>query len=194
VISPAAKQTAALVKLAYAASPRLRFHPKHRLPADTPVAQLVGDPRNVAPVPLRPGLRRQRLVRDQRHQQCKIRRKLLLRPELNNGDFHRAIALSTARSSTKAAYANGRLSVEVDLQPGERWHACLLYTLEDGAARFSPPRGCIDQSGESQHGEMMAEWLQTVAKIETSNEEFYRMFRRALEDMAALRLPIGRGS
>jgi hypothetical protein len=83
VISPAAKQTAALVKLAYAASPRLRFHPKHRLPADTPVAQLVGDPRNVAPVPLRPGLRRQRLVRDQRHQQCKIRRKLLLRPELN---------------------------------------------------------------------------------------------------------------
>ena len=40
------------------ASSRLRLHPKHRLPADTPVAQLVGNPRNVAPVPLRPGLRR----------------------------------------------------------------------------------------------------------------------------------------
>ena len=37
---------------------------------------------------------------------------------------------------------------------------------------------------------MMAEWLQTVAKIQTSNEEFYRMFRRALEDMAALRFPM----
>ena len=37
---------------------------------------------------------------------------------------------------------------------------------------------------------MMADWLQTVAKIQTSNEEFYRMFRRALEDMAALRFPI----
>jgi hypothetical protein len=36
----------------------------------------------------------------------------------------------------------------------------------------------------------MAGWLQTVAKIETSNEEFYRLFRQALEDMAALRLPI----
>ena len=36
----------------------------------------------------------------------------------------------------------------------------------------------------------MAEWLKTVVKIETSNEEFYRLFRRALEDMAALRLPI----
>ena len=36
----------------------------------------------------------------------------------------------------------------------------------------------------------MAEWLKTVAKIKTSNEEFYRLFRQALEDMAALRLPI----
>jgi glycogen debranching enzyme len=113
-----------------------------------------------------------------------------LRTTYRNGDFHRSIALSTARSTMKAAYANGRLSFEVDLQPGGRWQTCLLYTLEDGAARFSPPRGCIDLSGESQHGEMMAEWLKTVAKIQTSNEEFYRMFRRALEDMAALRFPI----
>ena len=29
-----------------------------------------------------------------------------------------------------------------------------------------------------------------MAKIETRNEEFYRLFRQALEDMAALRLPI----
>src|SRR5438105_15390537 len=36
----------------------------------------------------------------------------------------------------------------------------------------------------------LADWLRTVAKIQTSNEEFYRLFRRALEDMAALRLPI----
>ena len=36
----------------------------------------------------------------------------------------------------------------------------------------------------------MSEWLKTVVKIETSNEEFYRLFRQALEDMAALRLPI----
>ena len=36
----------------------------------------------------------------------------------------------------------------------------------------------------------MSEWLSTVANIETSNEEFYRLFRQALEDMAALRLPL----
>jgi hypothetical protein len=36
----------------------------------------------------------------------------------------------------------------------------------------------------------MADWLQKVAKIQTSNKEFYRLFRQALEDMAALRPPI----
>ncbi len=36
----------------------------------------------------------------------------------------------------------------------------------------------------------MSEWLKAVAKIRTSNEEFYRLFHQALEDMAALRLPI----
>jgi glycogen debranching enzyme len=36
----------------------------------------------------------------------------------------------------------------------------------------------------------MADWLEKVVKIRTSNEEFYRLFRQALEDMAALRLPM----
>ena len=38
--------------------------------------------------------------------------------------------------------------------------------------------------------EALADWLQSVLKIRTSNEEFYRLYRQALEDMAALRLPI----
>lgn len=113
-----------------------------------------------------------------------------LRTTYRNGDFGRAVAISTARPSGKAAYANGRLSFEVSLGPGEPWRACLLYTLEDGAARLTPPRNCIDYCEKSPHTEALAEWLQAVAKIQASNEEFYRLFRRALEDMAALRLPI----
>ena len=48
-----------------------------------------------------------------------------LRATYRNGDFSRAVALSTARSSSKAAYANGRLSFEIELGPGARWHTCL---------------------------------------------------------------------
>jgi hypothetical protein len=33
-------------------------------------------------------------------------------------------------------------------------------------------------------------WKNTVLKIRTSNDEVYRLFTQAVEDMAALRLPI----
>jgi glycogen debranching enzyme len=113
-----------------------------------------------------------------------------LRTTYRNGDFSRTVTISPARSPTKAVYANGRLSFEVALKPGEAWHCCLRYTLADGDRHFASPTDCIGHSHKSHHGEMMADWLQNVVKITTSNEEFYRLFRQALEDMAALRLPI----
>ena len=113
-----------------------------------------------------------------------------LRTTYRNGDFSRAVTIFPARSSAKAVYANGRLSFEVALEPGESWHCCLLYRLTDGDRHFASPTHCVGQSHKSQPEERMADWLQNVAKIQTSNEEFYRLFRQALEDMAALRLPI----
>jgi glycogen debranching enzyme len=107
-----------------------------------------------------------------------------------NRDFRRAVRYAVVNSSTKAVYANGRLSFEVALKPGAAWHCCLLYTLMDGDRDFAPPTHCIGASHTSHHAETMADWLQGVVKIQTSNEEFYRLFRQALEDMAALRLPI----
>jgi glycogen debranching enzyme len=117
-------------------------------------------------------------------------RRQRVRNAYSNQDFHRAVITSIVRASSKAVYANGRLSFEVDLQPGEGWHTCLLYVLEDGKQPFQAPRECVEASAKSRHSGTLAQWLQTVVKIETSNEEFYRLFRQALEDMAALRLPI----
>ena len=113
-----------------------------------------------------------------------------LRTTYRNGDFSRAVTISPGRSYAKAVYANGRLSFEVAIEPGESWHCCLLYRLTDGDRHFASPTHCVGQSHKSQAEETMADWLQNVAKIQTSNEEFYRLFRQALEDMAALRLPI----
>jgi glycogen debranching enzyme len=113
-----------------------------------------------------------------------------VRTAYSNRDFRRAVTTSVLRAPCKAVSANGRLSFDVALRPSEAWHACLLYTLEDGEQHFDAPYDCIGQSYKSHHAETMAEWLKTVVRIETSNEEFYRLFRQALEDMAALRLPI----
>ena len=113
-----------------------------------------------------------------------------VRTVYSNRDFHRAVTTSVARPSSKAVSANGRLSFDVALQPSEAWHVCLLYTLEDGAQKYHAPGDCLGEISKTHHSETTADWLKTVAKIETRNEEFYRLFHQALEDMAALRLPI----
>ena len=117
-------------------------------------------------------------------------RRQQVRTAYSNQDFHRVVTTAVTRASSKAVTANGRLSFEVALQPGAAWHTCLLHTLEDGEQPFRPSRDCVDLSSKSHHAETLKRWLKNVVKIETSNEEFYRLFRQALEDMAALRLPI----
>jgi len=117
-------------------------------------------------------------------------RRQRLRTVYSNRDFHRSVTITAPRATREAVSANGRLSFEVALAPGEAWHACLLYMLEDGEQRVHAPSDCVGEAHKFPYSVTMAEWLKTVVKIETSNEEFYRLFRQALEDMAALRLPI----
>jgi glycogen debranching enzyme len=113
-----------------------------------------------------------------------------LRNTYRNADFSRTVTISPMHSPIRAVYANGRLSFEVALEPGGDWHCCLLYNLANGDRHFTPPRKCIGRSHKSPRAETIADWLKHVVKVQTSNEEFYRLFRQALEDMAALRLPI----
>jgi glycogen debranching enzyme len=113
-----------------------------------------------------------------------------LRTEYRNADFRRAVTVGPHRGEPKAVYANGRLSFEVSLAPGESWHCCLFYALTDGGRVFTAPDPCVHDSNKLRHAETLDDWLRTVLKIRTSNEEFYRLYRQALEDMAALRLPI----
>ena len=113
-----------------------------------------------------------------------------LRTTYLNGDFGRAVTISPTRLPVRAVYANGRLSFEFALEPGKAWHCCLLYELADRDRNFAAPPDCVGYSHQSHHAETMADWLKNVVEIRTSNEEFYRLFRQALEDMAALRLPI----
>jgi len=113
-----------------------------------------------------------------------------LRTTYLNGDFGRAVTISPTRLPVRAVYANGRLSFEVALEPGKAWHCCLLYALADRDRNVAAPPDCVGYSHQSHHAETMADWLKNVVEIRTSNEEFYRLFRQALEDMAALRLPI----
>jgi glycogen debranching enzyme len=114
----------------------------------------------------------------------------ILRTIYQNRDFSRAVSLSVGRSDGPVAYANGRLSFEVRLPPGGAWHACLLYDFLDGERRFHAPHGCASEAEMSEQASARKAWHDSVLKIRTSNEEYYQFFRQAIDDMAALRLPI----
>jgi glycogen debranching enzyme len=108
----------------------------------------------------------------------------ILTTTYRNQDFVRAVAIDVQPANLNPVYANGRLSFEVKLAPAQTWHACLLYTFIAGDQVFPAPDGHAS-------GQVIAEqWREQVATIRTSNEEFYRMYRQSIDDMAALRLPV----
>ena len=104
-----------------------------------------------------------------------------------NEDFFRSVTITS--SGTDALYANGRISYEIELQPGARWHGCLLYDLADGKTPVNAPMDCVAEHAEGRQAAVLREWREGVLNITTSNEEFYRFYHQAVEDMASLRLP-----
>ncbi len=108
-----------------------------------------------------------------------------------NADFVRAVSITALHAP--ALYANGRLSFSVELEAGASWHCCLRYDLTDGTTQITAPMDCVAHDAENRHAVMLRDWQKRVLKIATTNEEYYRFFHQAIDDMAALRLPIAGG-
>ena len=114
--------------------------------------------------------------------------RLELTTAYHNGEFSRAIAIRTAESAP-VMYANGRLSFTVALAPGESWSSALLYDLMDGERRYPAPTQC-ELEPDSPQGRALTAWRGQCLRIETSVPGFCQLFDQAVEDLAALRLPV----
>ena len=113
-----------------------------------------------------------------------------LRTAYRHEDFARAVGLTAHAHGTPAVYANGRLSFEISLPPGASWHACLCYDLTDNGTHHPAPLSCVHEAHKSEHARGRADWQQRVLKLASSNQEFHRFYAQAIDDMAALRLPV----
>ena len=104
-------------------------------------------------------------------------------------DFQRSVTVR-ARLDGKMGYANGRMTFVVSLAPGRTWHCCLLYDLGDGTQTMQAARQCVHETDPAAEATQALErWKAGVMAIHTSNEEVYRTYHQAVDDMAALRLP-----
>ena len=106
-----------------------------------------------------------------------------------NADFKRSISVRAI--GAEMDYANGRLTFAVALAPAEAWHTCVLYDLGDGERTYSAQMQCAKDEPISASARALAAWKSQVLNLSTSNEEFYRTFHQAVDDIAALRLPYG---
>ena len=110
--------------------------------------------------------------------------------EYRNQDFLRAVHNHIITADGDAGYANGRVTFDIALNPGEHWHACMLYRLDDGDRHYEPPSECSHHPRNPIRISEMEEWRAKTLKIESSNHELRRFYNQAIEDMAALRLPV----
>lgn len=128
----------------------------------------------------------------------------LLRTAYDNQDFHRAAVYHVTQTSSPLGYANGRLFFEIELNQNEQWQTCADLILEHGQHVKKPtPGSCsFGQQATSSAGatpapqseptsdfdQRQARWQQNCTDIATSNNDLYRTYRQAVEDMGALRI------
>jgi glycogen debranching enzyme len=107
-----------------------------------------------------------------------------------NKDFVRAVRIRAEAAGSPMTYANGRMSFKVELGPGARWTACLLYDFADGADWSTAPTQHIDDRAGPEAMSATRRWKDEVLEVETSNDTFAETFAQAIDDMSSLRLPL----
>ena len=126
-----------------------------------------------------------------------------LKTSYDNKDFHRALTYHILSDIT-AGYANGRIFFEIELESNQRWHTCCEIVLDHGQkATQSAPQLCDrerqgtttagampsrGQEPRSDFDERQARWQARCTAVATSNNNVYRTYLQAVEDMGALRI------
>lgn len=103
-------------------------------------------------------------------------------------DFHRRFIYRLHDSGSPPAYANGRITFEISLEPGAIWHSCSDYLLVHGERVRVPVRRCDPERRDTELDRLQRQWLSQATALTSANEDVYRLYRQAVEDMGALRL------
>jgi glycogen debranching enzyme len=112
-----------------------------------------------------------------------------LRTTYTNGDFHRGLIFQLVDADSPPQFANGRVVFDITLEPGQAWHTCACYHLDDGRGlRYARRCQRADETDHDELGARQAEWKSVATRLTSSNEHVYRAFTQSVEDMGALRL------
>jgi glycogen debranching enzyme len=85
-------------------------------------------------------------------------------------------------------YANGRITWDVVIEPGETWHACGLYELEYDGEVHTPDPACHDRLPLAEPDRALRRWIARTPTIAASDPDLERLYRQSVEDLNALSL------
>jgi glycogen debranching enzyme len=111
-----------------------------------------------------------------------------LRMSYANQDFQRRFTYRLLNSTSRPHFANGRVTFEITLAPGAKWHSCCYYLLMYGQRERAPLYDCYDVSTDTKLDQLQRQWLESTTKLTSANEDVYRVYRQSVEDLGALRL------
>ncbi|BAZ10310.1 amylo-alpha-1,6-glucosidase [Calothrix sp. NIES-4071] len=109
-----------------------------------------------------------------------------------NKDFYRSLIYQPLNYTSPPHCANGRVTFEVVLEPGESWHTCGNFILVLDKLTREPLNVCYDSAVNTEVNSKLEhlnkQWVESVTDITTVNEEVYRIYKQSVRDLAALRL------
>ncbi len=131
-------------------------------------------------------------------------KKCILSTTYDNEDFHRAALYQVTSSDSPVGYANGRLFFQIELKPQHRWHASNDIILDhgqqsknagtsskSGQQKATSSSGATPSPGQEPRADFdkrQARWQALCTNIATPNNDLYRTYRQAVDDMGALRI------
>lgn len=103
-------------------------------------------------------------------------------------DFERALRYQVDCRGAQPHYANGRITWDVVIEPGETWHTCGLYHLEYDGAVHSPDPACREHLARTEPDRQLRRWIARTPALLSGNEDMSRLYRQSVEDLNALSL------
>ncbi|MGE3598370.1 MAG: glycogen debranching N-terminal domain-containing protein, partial [Dehalococcoidia bacterium] len=116
-------------------------------------------------------------------------RRSMLTTTYQKEDYLRRFRYRLRHAHPPPAYANGRLQCPIVLPPGGVWRACGHLTLQHGSAVRRAPGVCRRRNSErGPEDRVLRRWLADCPTLHSPDDDLNRIYRRSIEDMAALRL------
>lgn len=104
-------------------------------------------------------------------------------------DYARGFSFRMNKTDSEARYANGRVILDITLEPSQSWHSCALWSPIIEGQKWEPLYDCYGATHpENPLESRQQKWRDSVTLLTCASEDVQTLYRTSVEDLGALRL------